>query len=128
MLDRGGGSEKIQSLAAGSAGGAALYHYANYLGLGLDKDVVGHIAPLASFFMGWIWVVFYQETFGRINLFRLKKACRRRISEIDADLLSANVPPPRRTKLVKERDDCLEIIEEASRHDLKSRLRFSLSN
>jgi hypothetical protein len=121
-------NDKIQSLVAGATGGAALYHYSSALGLGIDKDIIGHVAPLISFLIGWIWVVVYQETFGRFNIYRLKKAVKRRIVEIDEQLNDGVIGGDRRKKLIKERDDCLDIIAKASAHDLRKRLNFSISN
>ena len=128
MIPLSSNSDKIGSIVAGATGGAALFHYATALGLGLDREMVGHIAPLLSFAIGWVWVVFYQETFGRFNVYRLKTACQRRMAEIDTELASTALTAGRRQQLVKERSDCSEIISQATRHDLRSRLNFSLSH
>ena len=128
MSSRLNANDKIQALVAGATGGAALFHYSNSLGFGLDRDVIGHVAPLFSFLIGWLWVVLYQETFGRFNMYRLKEACRRRIAEIDHQLKDTALTEDRRKKLSKERDDCLDIISKASAHDLERRLNFSISN
>jgi hypothetical protein len=121
-------SDRVQSLVAGATGGAALYHYSASLGLGLEKDTIGHIAPFASFLIGWVWIVLYQETFVRFNVYRLTRAVKRRTAEIDEQLKDGNVGEDRRKKLIKERDDCLDIIAQASIHDLRNRLTFSISN
>jgi len=126
MRGRSTADDKVQSLIAGATGGAALYHYSTSLGLGLDKEIVGHLAPVASFLLGWLWVVIYQETFGRFNLYRLKKACARRIAEINKEL-EEGVSEERKRKLLKERDDCNDVISQASSYDIKRRFDFSVS-
>lgn len=114
-------NDKIQSLIAGATSGTALYHYG--AGFGLDKEVVGHVAPWVSFFVGWIWIVLYQEIFSRIDVYRIKKACERRMAEIRNTLEStAHLSDERRRKLEKELDDCIDIISKASSDDLKRRL------
>jgi hypothetical protein len=128
MPARSTNGDKVQGLVAGATGGTALYHYSTALGFGLDKDVIGHIAPWISFLLGWLWIVFYQETLQRLNVYRLKRACIRRIAEIDSNLLQQSLLDERRKKLTKERDDCLEIISRVSADDLQRRLTFSISS
>ena len=107
-------SEKTHSLVVGATGGTAIYHLLVTKNLvGPDyKEVVGHIVPWLSFLIGWTWIVVHQETIGRLNIYRIKLACQRRMREIEQQLAMQSINADRKKKLQREYDDCVEVIEQ----------------
>jgi hypothetical protein len=117
-------NNKLHSVIVGTAVGSALYHYCDSLGFGTHKEAIAHISPLIAFVVSWIWAVIYQETFARLNKYRLKRACQRRMKEIKEQLSLPDLLVGRRNKLQKEYDECIEFISRASKHDLLKRMEF----
>ena len=123
-------SEKTHSLVVGATGGTAIYHLLVTKGLvGPDyKEVVGHIVPWLSFLIGWTWIVVHQETIGRLNIYRIKLACQRRMREIEQQLAMPSINADRKRKLQREYDDCVEVIQQVSVDDLRRRLATAIAS